>query len=82
MYAALAAALFLAGFLYGFWRVGSSWPGVPPAADGIFHLKQVRHHFGIRAPHLQEENGGLNVGAFGVAHVCSLSGSCSIDHFP
>ena len=54
VYAALAAAIFLAGFLYGFWRVGSSWPGVPPAADGIFHLKQVGHHSIMRAPHLQE----------------------------
>ena len=53
MYATLAAAMFLAGFLYGFWRVGSSWPGVPPAADGIFHLKQVRHHCTMRVPHLQ-----------------------------
>jgi len=41
LYAAIAAALFLAGFLYAFWRVGKSWPGVPPATDGIFHLKQV-----------------------------------------
>jgi hypothetical protein len=41
VYAACAAALFLAGFLYVFWRVGRSWPGVPPAADGIFHLKQA-----------------------------------------
>ena len=41
LYAALAAALFLGGFLYAFWRVGKSWPGVPPATDGIFHLKQV-----------------------------------------
>lgn len=41
LYAAIAAALFLGGFLYAFWRVGKSWPGVPPATDGIFHLKQV-----------------------------------------
>ena len=41
VYAACAAALFLAAFLYVFWRVGKSWPGVPPAADGIFHLKQA-----------------------------------------
>ncbi len=44
MYAAIAAALFLGGFLYAFWRVGKSWPGVPPATDGIFHLKQVMCH--------------------------------------
>ena len=41
LYAAIAAALFLGGFLYAFWKIGSAWPGVPPATDGIFHLKQV-----------------------------------------
>ena len=41
LYAAIAAALFLGGSLYAFWRVGKSWPGVPPATDGIFHLKQA-----------------------------------------
>ena len=39
--AALGALVFLAAFLYGFWRVGKLWPGVPLPTDGIFRLKQV-----------------------------------------
>ncbi len=39
--AAAGAALFLAAFMYGFWRVGTYWPGVPPPEQGFFRLKQV-----------------------------------------
>lgn len=34
--------MFLAAFLYVFWRVGKYWPGVPQPTDGIFRLNQVR----------------------------------------
>ncbi len=40
-YAAVGALAFLAAFLYGFWRVGKYWPGVPQPVDGIFRLSQV-----------------------------------------
>lgn len=39
--AAAGAALFLAAFMYGFWRIGIYWPGVPPPDHGFFRLKQV-----------------------------------------
>ena len=39
--AAAGAALFLGAFMYGFWRIGIYWPGVPPPDHGFFHLKQV-----------------------------------------
>jgi len=40
--AAAGAALFLGAFMYGFWRIGIYWPGVPPPDHGFFRLKQVR----------------------------------------
>jgi hypothetical protein len=39
--AAAGAALFLGAFMYGFWRIGIYWPGVPPPDHGFFRLKQV-----------------------------------------
>ena len=36
----LAAALVLL-LLYGFWRIGKLWPGVPPAEEGMLHMNQV-----------------------------------------
>lgn len=42
--AAAGAALFLGAFMYGFWRVGTYWPGVPPPDHGFFRLKQVGPH--------------------------------------
>jgi hypothetical protein len=27
--------------MYGFWRIGIYWPGVPPPDHGFFRLKQV-----------------------------------------
>lgn len=48
MHAAVGALVFLAAFLYFFWRVGKLWPGVPLPTDGIFRMKQV--HFFLRMP--------------------------------
>ena len=39
--AAGAAALFQLAFMYAFWRFGRYWPGVPPAAHGVFRMQQV-----------------------------------------
>ena len=36
----LAGALVLL-LLYGFWRIGKLWPGVPPAEEGMLHMNQV-----------------------------------------
>jgi hypothetical protein len=37
------ALVFLASFVYGFWRVGNYLPGVPEAGRfGLFHLQQVQ----------------------------------------
>ncbi|CAL8468873.1 g8414 [Coccomyxa elongata] len=46
-HAAVGAMAFLAAFLYGFWRVGKYWPGVPQPVDGIFRLNQAISRVGV-----------------------------------
>eukprot|EP00884_Botryococcus_braunii_P006472 jgi/Botrbrau1/15826/Bobra.40_1s0012.1 len=42
-----AAILFLAVFMYAFWRIGRYWPGVPPPERGIFRLEQAVSRVGV-----------------------------------
>ncbi|KAK9914979.1 hypothetical protein WJX75_003304 [Coccomyxa subellipsoidea] len=46
-HAAVGALMFLAAFLYVFWRVGKYWPGVPQPTDGIFRLNQAVSRVGV-----------------------------------
>ena len=64
--AALGAAIFLALFLYSFWRVGKLWPGVPAPTDGIFRLKQVL----VDPAHLEGPSGDT-------LHHCAAQGCLS-----
>ncbi|EFJ39961.1 hypothetical protein VOLCADRAFT_70166 [Volvox carteri f. nagariensis] len=44
---AVGAALFWAVFMYGFWRLGTYLPGVPPATEGVFRMKQAISRVGV-----------------------------------
>ena len=39
--AAVMAGLLVLLLLWGFWRVGMLWPGVPLAEEGLMHMNQV-----------------------------------------
>ncbi|KAK9807389.1 hypothetical protein WJX73_010862 [Symbiochloris irregularis] len=45
--AAAASAACVSALLYGLWRLGRSWPGVPSTAEGVFTLKQVVSRVGV-----------------------------------
>ncbi|GIL86083.1 hypothetical protein Vretimale_13894 [Volvox reticuliferus] len=44
---AVGAVLFWAAFMYGFWRLGTYLPGVPPATEGVFRMKQAISRVGV-----------------------------------
>ena len=37
----MGAAALVAGLTFLLWHFGSFWPGVPPASEGLFTLRQV-----------------------------------------
>ncbi|GLC40488.1 hypothetical protein PLESTF_000807700 [Pleodorina starrii] len=44
---AVGAGLFWLAFMYCFWRLGNYLPGVPPATDGVFHMRQAISRVGV-----------------------------------
>lgn len=45
--AGLASLILWAAFMYGFWRLGSYLPGVPPAEHGVFRMRQAISRVGV-----------------------------------